>query len=97
MPAALLREVPEAPDAPLVLVSEVDFLALVLSLDFALDFVPEVPDESVAPVMPAPLDVEEPDEPEPVPVDELCAIAMLLPKAEISSAIKSFFICCLHR
>jgi hypothetical protein len=87
------------PEVPIV---DEDFFALVLSLDapdFVLDDpeVPEVPDVSVAPVMLLPLEDPEPVEPEPVPVDELCAIAMLLPKAETSNAIKSFFICCLHR
>ncbi|WP_194724621.1 hypothetical protein [Noviherbaspirillum malthae] len=103
VPAALLP--PELPE-PLVLVPDVDFFALVLSPDFALEEpevpeVPEVPDESVAPVMLLPLppleDPVVPVEPEPVPVDELCAIAMPLPNADTSSAIKSFFIYCLHR
>lgn len=99
VPAALLP--PEVPEPLVVLVPDVDFFALVLSLDFALEEpeVPEVPDESVAPVMLLPPleDPEDPVEPEPVPVDELCAIAMPLPNAETSSAIKSFFIYCLHR
>lgn len=106
VPAALLPELgplrfPELPLEPLEpLVPEVDFCALALSLDFLLDEpevpdVPDVPDESVAPVMLLPLEV--PVEPEPVPVDELCAIAMLLPNAETTNAIKSFFIYCLRR
>lgn len=107
VPAALLPELLELlelPEPSLVLVPEVDFFALVLSPDSELEApeapeapevpeVPDVPDESVAPVMLP----DEPVEAEPVPVDELCAIAMLLPRAETSSAIKSFFMYCLHR
>jgi len=101
VPAALLP--PEVPELSPLLVPDVDFFALDLSADFALEEpevpeVPDVPDESVAPVMLLPLEeLADPVEPDPVPVDELCAIAMLLPNAETSSAIKSFFIYCLHR
>lgn len=109
MPAALLPEPepPGLPEPPLVLLPDVDFCALALSLDFLLDEpeepdVPDVPDESVAPVMLLPLlplppeELEEPAEPEPALPDELWAIAMPLPNAETKSAIKSFFMCCLH-
>lgn len=107
VPAALLPEpgpprlLELPPELPLELVvPEVDFFALALSLDFMLDEpevpdVPDVPDESVAPVMLLPLEV--PVEPDPVPVDEPCAIAMPLPNAETNNVIKSFFIYCLHR
>ncbi|WP_347080535.1 hypothetical protein, partial [Escherichia coli] len=91
--AALLPEPerPGLPEPPLVLLPDVDFCALALSLDFLLDEpeepdVPDVPEESVAPVMLLPLppleELVEPAEPEPALPDELWAIAMLLPNAE---------------
>lgn len=106
VPAALLPEPGPLrfPELPLELpVPDVDFCALALSLDFLLDEpevpdVADVPDESVAPVMLPPLPpLEVPVEPDPVPVDELCAIAMPLPNAETNNVIKSFFIYCPHR
>jgi hypothetical protein len=98
-----VSELPLVSEPPLVDEGE-DFF-FVVSFVVSMELVPEEPEESVVPDM-----VEPPDEPEvpdvmpevldesvePEPVLELWAMETPVPSAEIRTAIKSFFMDCLH-